>query len=530
MTKESPKAYLVGGGIASLSAAFYLIKEGFVASNIHILERLKVTGGSMDASGNERDGFLMRGGRMFDLEAYTALWDMLDQIPSVQRPGNTVKQDIFEFSKEHPTSSRARLINSEHEKVDVTHLGVSVKDNVLFTKLLVTPESAIEMLKISEYFTEDFFESNFWKIFCTTFAFQPWHSLIEMKRYMKRFLHEVAKLSDLSGVYRTIFNQYDSIIMPVTKYLLEKNVVFEHDVVVTGIDFSWSPAGRTVDKIELKRGGVPEIITLESSDFCFTTLGSLTAAATIGTSTAPPKVNFESAANCPSYNLWKDISKKGPDFGNPDAFYCSPLKSGFESFSVTIKDNGKFLERMIEWSRNRDGEGALVTLRDSSWFMSCVIPHQPHFKNQPDDVTVFWGYGLKVDSVGDFVKKPMMECSGLEILQELLYHLKFDDILESTLASAIVLPAMLPFTMAQFMPRKVTDRPKVVPEGSINFAFLGQFVEVPDDVVFTVEYSVRCAQIAVFHLMKSETKVTPIYQGWLSPVNLVKSARAILLP
>lgn len=524
---ENSQAYLIGGGIASLSSAVFLIKEGFPAKNIHVLEKLAVTGGSMDAHGTADQGYLMRGGRMFDQEAYTCLWSMLENIPSLTRPGNNCKQDIFEFSKEHPTCSRARLIDGSHEKLDVSHLGVSLKDSAAMSKLIIVPESLIDGKVITDYFTSDFFHSNFWNIFCTTFAFQPWHSLIELKRYMKRFLHEVPRLNDLSGVWRTILNQYDSIIYPTEMWLREQGVQFEFGVIVKHLDFAVSESGRAVDAIHLSRNGTEETISVSKHDLVFTTLGSLTAAATVGSMTAPAPFDFEKAKDAASWNLWKDIAKRQPDFGNPEVFYNNPSQSAFESFSITFKDS-EFIDRVVEWSGNQPGTGALVTFRDSKWFMSIVIPYQPHFANQPEGVTVLWGYGLKLDQVGDCVPKTMPECSGAEILTELCHHLQFEDILESTLKKSICLPAMLPYTMAQFMPRHNIDRPKVVPEKSINFAFLGQFVEVPDDVVFTVEYSVRCAMTAVYKLLGSDKEVLPIYKGWTSPANMLESAKALL--
>ncbi|KAJ3327230.1 hypothetical protein HDU91_004426 [Kappamyces sp. JEL0680] len=283
-----------------------------------------------------------------------------------------------------------------------------------------------------------------------------------------------------------------------------------------------------VDRIYVQRGLQPETIDVSAHDLVLTTLGSLTSASTVGSNDAPPSVDFANAASDPSWKLWKDIAKRQPDFGKPDVFCSDPPSSAFESFSFTVRDGGVFLKRMVEWSGNQPGTGALVTFRDSKGFLSLVVPHQPHFANQPDDTTVFWGYSLNVEAEGDFVKKPIGKCTGREILTEFLGQLQFDDIADHVLAHSICIPAMLPFVMSQFMPRRIADRPHVVPAKALNFAFLGQFVEVADDVVFTVEYSVRCAQIAVYTLLQSSKKVTPIYRGWEDLRNLYKSAKAVL--
>jgi len=142
-----------------------------------------------------------------------------------------------------------------------------------------------------------------------------------------------------------------------------------------------------------------------------------------------------------------------------------------------------------------------------------VVPYQPHFINQPEDVYVFWSYGLFPDQVGNFVKKKMSDCTGEELLVELWRHLRFDDHIPMMLETASCVPCMMPFITSQFMPRVKGDRPLVRPVGTTNIAFIGQFCEIPDDVVFTVEYSVRSAQTAVYSLLKSDKKVSPLYKA-----------------
>jgi len=70
---------------------------------------------------------------------------------------------------------------------------------------------------------------------------------------------------------------------------------------------------------------------------------------------------------------------------------------------------------------------------------------------------------------------------------------------------------MMPYITSQFMPRVKGDRPAVIPENSVNLAFLGQFCEIADDCVFTVEYSVRSAIMAVYSFLDLDKKVPEIY-------------------
>src|ERR1700712_5300752 len=60
------------------------------------------------------------------------------------------------------------------------------------------------------------------------FAFQPWHSAVEFKRYLHRFIQEFPRINSLAGVDRTPYNQYDSIILPIETYLKAQGVQFRY--------------------------------------------------------------------------------------------------------------------------------------------------------------------------------------------------------------------------------------------------------------------------------------------------------------
>ena len=145
--------------------------------------------------------------------------------------------------------------------------------------------------------------------------------------------------------------------------------------------------------------------------------------------------------------------------------------------------------------------------------MSWTVNRQPHFKDQPKDQLVVWVYGLFTDVPGDYVKKPMRECTGFEITQEWLYHLgvPVQDIPDMARNSAHCIPCMMPYITAFFMPRTKGDRPQVVPEGCVNFAFLGQFADTVRDTVFTTEYSVRTAMEAVYTLLDVDRGVPEVW-------------------
>jgi oleate hydratase len=196
------------------------------------------------------------------------------------------------------------------------------------------------------------------------------------------------------------------------------------------------------------------------------------------------------------------------------------------SFTTTLHDP-TFFDRIRDLTGNVPGEGGLISFPESRWLASIVLPHQPHFIGQPKDVNVFWGYGLFVDKTGDFVKKPMSAASGREIMTEILGHLRLEADAGRILETCTCIPCMMPFITSQFLCRAKGDRPQVVPKGSKNLAFIGQFCELPDDVVFTVEYSVRSAQTAVYSLLSLNRTPPPVYKGQYDPRVLLEAFLAI---
>ncbi len=506
--KTDRHAYFIGGGIASLAGAVYLIRDfGFKGENIHVLEALDILGGSNDGIGTPQEGFVCRGGRMLNEETYENFWDLFHTIPSLERPGLSVTEEILEFDHAHPTHANARLIDKDGYVLDVMSMGFDTSDRMKLTKLMVEPEKNLDNLRIRDWFSPHFFTTNFWYMWQTTFAFQEWSSLCELKRYMNRMIYEFSRIQTLEGVTRTRYNQYDSLIVPLKKYLDGFNVDFNLKCTVTDIDFKDSE-DMIVTRIHYKSGNNKSgIINLKKKDMCIFTCGCITDNSDEGDFKTPARYLPD---NPPSADLWRKITAKKEGLGNPEPFFGHPDETKWESFTVTSKGD-KLLKMIEKYSRNVPGSGALMTFKDSSWRLSIVVAAQPHFVNQPADQTILWGYGLYTDRVGDYVKKSMIECTGEEILTELLHHLHFEEEKAAIMKDVInVIPCMMPYIDALFQCRAKADRPKVVPENSKNFALIGQFVEIPKDMVFTEEYSVRTARCAVYKLMKSDKKILPV--------------------
>lgn len=508
--REFANAHLIGGGIASLASAAYLIKDGGLPGrNICIYEETGVVGGSLDGEGSPEHNYVIRGGRMFTEEAYTCMFDLLSFIPSLTAPGKFVKDEIYEFNARVKSHSNSRLVK-DGRKIDASAMGLSNKDRLDLVAIMATSEESLGARRIEDIFAPSFFKTNFWYMWCTTFAFQPWHSAVELKRYLLRFIQEFPRIHTLAGVRRTPYNQYDSIVLPVTTWLKERGVRFLMEAKVTGVDFKYGPDGKGVERIHYRREDVQHAVDVGPADLVFVTNGSMTAASSLGTMSSPPRLGTKAEGG--SWALWETLASDHADFGRPSVFNGNVTESKWLSFTATLRDP-TFLKLMEEFTGNKAGTGGLVTFTDSNWLMSAVIPYQPHFINQPQDMHVFWGYGLFPDQEGNFVKKKMSNCTGEELLVELWRHLRFDDHIPLMLKTATCIPCMMPFITSQFMPRVKGDRPLVRPVGTSNIAFIGQYCEIPDDVVFTVEYSVRSAQTAVYSFLKIDRDVSPLYKA-----------------
>ncbi|WP_457746029.1 oleate hydratase [Sulfurimonas sp.] len=520
--QDNTKVYLIGSGIAALASAVYLNKDaGIAGENIYILEKDSVAGGACDGSGDVNEGFLVRGGRMHEAH-YACYWDLLSNIPSLEDENISVTEESFAFSKKYVSNAKARLLK-DAKKVDLSSYGLSLKQQAKLVELTFVPEIILNNKRIEDWFDQEFFDTNYWYIWSTMFAFQKWSSVAEMRRYMKRFIHLVDGLYKLGGIMRTKYNQYDSVIRPLRRYLEDKGVHFQMNTEVVDIDFNLSADKHTATVIHLKN---KDEIVLAKDDYLFITNGSITESTDVGSWSSAPKLKgIDSSA---SWLLWKKLAKKHEIFGNPDPFCDNVDLQKWYSFTATLKDS-TFHDYMQEFTGNVDGTGGLVTMTDSNWLMSIVIARQPHFPNQPQDVKIFWGYALYPDRKGNFVDKTMAECNGEEILEELYGHLKIQDLMKPITKAGKIncLPVAMPFIDSLFMPRKLGDRPDVIPKGATNFAFLGQFAEVEKDCVFTVEYSVRTAQMAVYGLFDTNKEVIEVYDSIHNPKYLVAAMKAL---
>jgi len=519
---DGTAVYLVGGGIASLAAAAFLIRDADIPGHaITILEESDKIGGSLDASGNPKDGYVIRGGRMFESK-YLCTFDLFQSIPTLDE-SKTVTQEIFEFNDVMKTRSRSRLFRDGH-RVDAPKFGLNEEHILTIERLELEPERLLGRSSIADQFDASFFKTDFWFMWGTTFAFQPWHSAVEFKRYLMRFTHMVSGFNTLHGIMRTPYNQYDSMVRPLKKWLEARGVKFQLDTRVVDLVFAQDSEGYRVSHIICDRDGRKTEIDTRQEDKVIVTLGSMTEGSSLGSMDSAPVLQSKYDGGC--WTFWGRIADGKPQFGHPGNFSDHIGESKWLSFTTTLHDPA-FFRLVGDLTGNVPGEGGLITFPESSWLASIVLAHQPHFAGQPSDVQVFWGYGLFVDEIGDFVKKPMSACTGREIMTEIMGHLGIKADADKILENCTCIPCMMPFITSQFLRRGEGDRPQVVPKGSKNLAFMGQFCELPEDVVFTVEYSIRSAQTAVYSLLKLNRKPPAVYKGSHNPRVLLNAFLAL---
>ncbi|WP_320127617.1 oleate hydratase [uncultured Sphaerochaeta sp.] len=514
---DKKSAYLVGSGLASLSAACFLIRDGQMkGERIHIFEELPLPGGACDGIKDEQKGFVIRGGREME-NHFECLWDLFHSIPSLETEGVSVLDEFYWLNKKDPNFSLMRATQGRGQDAHTDgKFGLSEKASQEIIKLFMTRDEDLNDKKISDVFTDEFFSSNFWLYWRTMFAFEDWHSALEMKLYIQRFIHHIGGLPDFSALKFTKYNQYESLILPMVKYLEANHVQFQYNTTVTNVLFEKQGTKKLAKQIACLHDGIQETIDLVEDDLVFVTNGSCTENSTLGANTHPAKLNAEEGA---CWRLWKNIAKQDDSFGHPEKFCSDIEKTNWESATVTTLDDK--IPPYIEKICKRDPfsgkvvTGGIVTAKDSSWLMSYTVNRQPHFKEQPKDQLVVWVYGLFTDVPGDYIKKPMRDCNGIEITEEWLYHMGIpeSEIHDLATKSALCVPCMLPYITAFFMPRSKGDRPRVVPECCSNFAFLGQFSDTLRDTVFTTEYSVRTAMEAVYTLLDIDRGVPEVFNS-----------------
>ena len=514
---DAKSAYLIGSGLAALSAACFLVRDGQMkGEHVHILEKDPIPGGACDGYKYQDIGYVMRGGREMD-NHFECMWDLFRSIPSIEDENYTVLDEYYWLNKADPNYSLCRAtVNRGQDAHTDGKFGLSDKGAMEILQLFMTPDEKLYDKKITDFFDDEVLNTNFWMYWRTMFAFENWHSALEMKRYLQRYIHHIGGLPDFTALRFTRYNQYESMILPMVKYLESFGVQFHYNTKVVNVAFDCAGGKKQATRIDILRDGQEDCIDLTENDLVFIANGGCVENSTIGSqnTAAPYRPEIKEGGG---WDLWRKIAAQDPSFGHPDKFCYDPELSNWMSATITTLDQKivPYIKKICKRDpfSGKVVTGGIVTVKDSSWLLSWTLNRQQQFRDQPKDQLCVWVYGLFSDKPGDFVKKPMRECTGKEICMEWLYHIGVpaDQIEELAANSANTVPCMMPYIDAFFMPRAAGDRPDVVPEGAVNFAFLGQFAETERDTIFTTEYSIRTGMEAVYTLLNVDRGVPEVW-------------------
>lgn len=507
------KAHIVGGGFGGLAAAGYLIRHAQVpGADITIYEARDTMGGGFFLGGGPTAGYNLPGS-VFDSE-FRCVSELLKAVPSRDSPGMSVKDEFFAFNRDHPFFDRAHIIDRDGAIVHGPRFGLTLGDGLALARLSLTPEAKLEGRRIQEFFSTRFFATEFWLLFSTIMGSLPQHSATEFRRYINRTLRLMPSLSDMARIWRTPRNQYQAFIEPLVAWLEGEGVKLLTGAYVTDIGFAPSNDRITVDRLDYQRDGAAASVAVAPGDIVLVTTGSQVADMNPGSTGVPSR----SPGGGRDWALWKRLAEGRKGFGRPEVFFDAAAAPDRRWVGFTVTTRGaEFIDLVTRLTGCEPGTGGLVTLKDSSWLMSFSIFLQPEIRDQPEGMFVWWGYGLFPERPGDFVRKRMADCTGEEILEEVVRQLRFDKHLAAIKTSSVCVPCDMPYVNNIWMPRRAGDRPPVVPDGATNLGLIGQYVEVERDVTFTIEYSARTAWEAVRILTRRGPKPPSVYQGQVDP-------------
>lgn len=530
---DKKSAYIIGTGLAGLSAAFYLVRDGQMkGEHIHLLEKLDLAGGSCDGRKDVTKGFYMRGGREMD-NHFECMWDMFRSVPSIETPNVSVLDEYYWLNKHDPNYSLCRAtINCGEDAHTDKMFKLDRKSAIALSKLFITPEKDLENKKISDVLPDSFWETNFWLYWQTMFAFQKWSSALEMKRYLCRYVHHIDGLPDFSALRFTKYNQYESMILPLTKYLESNGVKIEYGIDVKNVIFESKQNKKVATQIIYENNGQEKTIDLIEDDLVFITNGCCTDTSCYGDQNNAPDLSKIKNGNGESWDLWKNIASQASngEFGNPDKFCSNVDLTNWMSATIEVSDEN-IIKHIINICKRdpRKGKvttGGIVTVKDSTenWYLSWTINRQPQFKSQNKNSILVWVYALNTNKPGNFIEKAIKTCTGKEICEEWLYHIGIPtNEIEKYADKCNTTTCYMPYINAFFQPREEKDRPLVVPKESINFAFVGQFAETPRDTIFTTEYSIRTGMEAVYTLLKVDRAVPEVWGSKYDVRELLKA-------
>ncbi|KAJ5353882.1 hypothetical protein N7541_006446 [Penicillium brevicompactum] len=505
---EQTEAWILGTGTASLASAFYLIKHARLSpQNVHILESRDSVQQVLHRKGDPSSGYDQFAGCL-PVPIGGPLKEILACIPStISSPAgqqsflNDIQSAEVNRKIETESSGIGVLVQKNRliRNIATGSLNLNLKHRLNLARLVLKREKSLGRNQIRDFFSESFFHTSFWAIWSAQFGLQPWHSATEFRRAIRQYLGEFHTLSILNCLDITGHYQYESIFLPIYRFLRSLDVDFQFDTKVTGI-MTTSDDPQSISRLEVVQNGFQSYKDIGTHDIVIATLGSTESGTVVGSNDdQPPTVLFDAYEELDeNWSLWLALNSKDEKFGNPYAFCTRRSQSMLESFTITTEDLN-FFNYLTTLSRSTLKTGAFIVLQESRWKLNLCLPAQPVFPHQPRNVRVLWGFALFPEGIGNYVKKPMLQCSGAEITAELLQQLNFPP--ELLFQHTVTIPRVMPRMSTILLAHSRDERPEIIPRNTTNIGLVGQFVEIPQYSCIDMSYAVRAAQMVVSRLM-----------------------------
>lgn len=478
-------AYITGGGLSAFASALYLIRDcGLNPANTHIF-----TNGSYN-TGNPETGYICRRGKILSEKTSLNFFDLLNEVSSLDIPDLSVCDEILNIYRANPSSRHITFIDEDKDVIDISKIKIDKPHKKTLTELLNYDRKKLQATPVYEVFSNEFFESHFWKLICAAYNFSADSSAYE-------FVNAIKHMEDtLAGTLPSDFDRNEEIIEPLKSHLKKLGADVRESAVVTDIDFE----GGKAEAVHFTDNGIRKTFYLNEHDICIMPTDEMAQCESFGSfNESAPKLFTE------PYQLWEKLSKKNSVFKNPSLFFDDYDSNMSEEFTITLSNRllPELIDKVTCGALGNDG---VIVLDNSKWKMTiCAVP-STHFKNQSEDIAIIWGTASCFGAEGERSGKPMTDCSGAEILYELVSCFNLDEAWDDIRETVInVIPCHRRYDKSYLTP--VASKLEIIPTGIENFAVSGDFADYDSGTVFSEEYAVSTARTASYKLMKTKRKV-----------------------
>ena len=477
-------AYILGGGLSAYAAALYLARDcGVKPENIHVLTDKKYE------RGNAENGYICRRGKIIDDKNSKNLFDLIKDIQSLEIPDLTVCDEILNIYNARNAMRPITFIDGDGVVTDISKIRLSKEYRQTIISLMRGRKENLVSLPLRAVFDDDFFDTNFWKLIRASYGFNEGSSAYE-------FVNAIAHIDDaLSGTMPSDFDRYEEITEPLKAHIISMGVDVCENSYATDVDFE----NGVVDAVHYTDNGVRRVVYLNDGDICILPTDEMAECETFGSfNESAPRTFGE------PYLLWQRLAEKHMAFKNPSALFDDSDDTMAQEFTITLKNRmlPELIDRVTCGALGHDG---VIVLDNSAWKMTiCAVPAS-HFKDMDEEMAVIWGTASCYDAEGEKTGKAMTNCSGAEILYELVSCLNLDEAWDDIRETVVnVIPCHRRYDGAYLAP--VESKLEIIPTGISNLAISGDFAD-GDGSIFTEEYTVTTAKTAAYRLSANRRKI-----------------------